>query len=173
MDQQLLNYLTQRKINLEFAKKFCFQVYYSFNNKKEHYGIGFMNNSGGIDIRNIFSSKYGKICLGKKEITTINNSSDVVSLFESWSDFLSYLTLKNTIPNKNFILLNSTSLVKKAFELLDNYSKIKLFFDNDSAGDKATEFLIQNIKIKSIDNRVHYKNYKDLNEFLIGRKNTE
>ena len=161
-NQKLLDYLISRKINLQFAKRFCFQVHYSFSNEKENYGIGFMNDVGGLEIRN----KFFKGCLGKKEITTINNNSDVVSIFESWSDFLSYLTLKNEIPEENFIILNSTSLVKKTIGLIDSYDVIKLFFDNDEAGNKATIFLIENTNGKIIDNRIHYKDFNDLNNYL-------
>jgi len=170
-NKSLLEYLKDRKINLLFAKQFCFQVHYSFANEKEYYGIGFMNNSGGIEVRNTFSIKYGKICLGKKEITTIKNNFKTVSMFESWSDFLSYLTLKNCIPNENFIILNSTSMIKNVIKIIANYSEIKVFLDNDAAGNIATDFLIKNIKNKVTDNRIHYKNHKDLNEFLMNRSN--
>ena len=165
-NQKLLDYLTSREINLTFAKQFCFEVYYSFSYGKVNYGIGFRNNSGGLEIR----TKSFKGCLGKKAITSINNNSEVVSLFESWSDFLSYLTLKKMIPDENFIILNSTSMVKKTIELIDNYSIIKVFFDNDTAGNLATEFLKKNTKQKIIDNRIHYKKHKDLNEYLINRQ---
>lgn len=164
-NQKLLDYLSTRKINLLFAKRFCFQVHYSFSNGKENYGIGFMNDVGGLEIRN----KFFKGCLGKKEITTINNNSDVVSIFESWSDFLSYLTLKKEIPEENFIILNSTSLVKKVSSLLDNYALIQLFFDNDEAGNIATNFLIENTNNEIIDNRIHYKNFNDLNDYLLNQ----
>ena len=165
-NQKLLDYLSNRKINLQFAKRFCFQVHYSFANGKENYGIGFMNDVGGFEIRN----KLFKGCLGKKEITTINNNSDVISLFESWSDFISYLTLKKEIPKENYIILNSTSLVKKVIGLLDNYDTTKLFFDNDESGNKATDFLIENANSKIIDNRIHYKNFNDLNDYLMNQK---
>lgn len=162
-NQNLLDYLSSRKINLQFAKQFCFQVHYSFSKGKEFYGIGFMNDVGGLEIRN----KIFKGCLGKKEITTINNNSDVVSIFESWSDFLSYLTLKNEIPKENFIILNSTSLVKKMIGLIEDYSPVKLFFDNDEAGNKAINFIKENTNNKIIDNRIHYKKYNDLNDYLV------
>ncbi|WP_166384266.1 toprim domain-containing protein [Polaribacter sp. 11A2H] len=166
-NQKLLDYLSNRKINLKFAKQFCFQVHYSFSNGKELYGIGFMNDVGGLEIVNIFNKNFRKICLGKKEITTINNNSDVVSIFESWSDFLSYLTLKKEIPKENFIILNSTSLVSKTIDLLNDYSIIKSFMDNDEAGNKATNFLIENTSSEIIDNRIHYKNFNDLNNYLM------
>lgn len=165
-NQNLLDYLSSRKINLQFAKQFCFQVHYSFSSGKENYGIGFMNDVGGFETRN----KFFKGCLGKKEITTINNNSNVVSLFESHSDLLSYFSLKKEIPKENFIILNSTSLVKNTIVLIEDYSTVKLFFDNDEAGNKATNFIIENTNNIAIDNRIHYKNFNDLNDYLINQK---
>ncbi|OAD42949.1 toprim domain-containing protein [Polaribacter atrinae] len=164
-NQILLDYLSSRKINLTFAKRFCFQVHYSFSEGKDLFGIGFMNDIGGLEIRN----KFFKGCLGKKEITTINNNSDVVSIFESWSDFLSYLTLKKEIPKENFIILNSTSMIKKVIDLLGDYSIIKVFLDNDTSGDQATNFLIENTNNKIIDKRIDYKNFNDLNDYLMNQ----
>lgn len=163
----LIEYLENRKINIEFAKGFLYQVHYTFDSKKEYYGIGFMNDFGGFEIRNNFF----KGCLGKKTITTINNNSDTLSLFESWSDFLSYLTLKNNMPHENFVILNSTSLIKKALGLTGDFSQIKCFLDNDEAGNKAFDFLNKHSKNIIVDCRKHYKNYKDLNEFLIRKTN--
>lgn len=164
-NQKLLDYLTKRKINLDFAKKYCCEVHYSFTNGKPFYGVGFLNNSDGYEVR----SQFYKGCLGKKAITTICNNSQVVSLFESWSDFLSYLTLKKKLPDENYIILNSTSMIKKVVELVREYSEIKVFFDNDEAGNKATSFLQDNVKDKVKDYRIHYKNHNDLNEYLLAR----
>ena len=161
----LIEYLKLRKINIEYAKRFLFQVHYSFDSEKEYYGIGFMNDFGGLEIRN----KFFKGCLGKKSITTINNNSDVISLFESWSDFLSYLTLKKIIPNENFIILNSTSLIQKIPELIKDYSKTKCFFDNDEAGNKALKHLKEKVSKELIDCRIHYKSHNDLNDYLISK----
>lgn len=164
-NKNLLSYLRERKINLDFARQFCSQVHYTFDDKKEYYAVGFKNDKGSYELRN----KFFKGILGGKEITTIDNNCQVVSLFESWSDFLSYLTLKKKVPEENFIILNSTSLVKKALEPARLYSEIKVFFDNDQAGDKATNFLLDNIRDKVTDYRIHYKNYNDLNEYLLAR----
>ena len=164
-NKYLIAYLDERKINLDFARQFCCQVHYTFDHKKEYYAIGFKNDNGAYEVRN----KFFKGCLGTKTITTIINNSQVVSLFESWSDFLSYLTLKNKVPDEDYIILNSTSLVKKVVDLAREYYKIKVFFDNDEAGDKATTFLLDNIKDKMTDCRIHYKNYNDLNEYLLAQ----
>lgn len=165
VNPNLLSYLNGRKINLDFARQFCSQVHYTFDDKKEYYAVGFKNDKGSYELRN----KFFKGILGGKEITTIDNNCQVVSLFESWSDFLSYLTLKKKVPDENFIILNSTSLIKKALEPARLYSEIKVFFDNDEAGNRATNFLLDNIKDKVTDYRIHYKNYNDLNEYLLAR----
>lgn len=166
-NSNLIDYLNSRKINIEFAQQFLFQVHYSFGFVKEYYGVGFMNDFGGWEIRN----KFFKGCLGKKSLTTINNNSDVICLFESWSDFLSYLSLKKHITDENFIILNSTSLIKKILELIEDYSKVKCFFDNDKAGNNAFDFIRENSNVKIEDCRIHYKSFKDLNEYLIQKNN--
>lgn len=170
-NENLINYISSRKMNVEIAKKICFQVHYTFKSMKqnEYYGIGFMNDSGGIEIR----SKYFKGCLGKKDITSINNNSNSVLIFESWSDFVSYMTLKNkTLKQENYIILNSTSLTKRAGVLLQNYKHVSLFLDNDEAGDKATKSIINSLSVDVIDCRNLYENYKDLNDYLINNLNS-
>ncbi len=161
----LLKYILERKISISIAQKYCQEIHYSVG-QKYYLAIAFKNRLGGYEVRN----KNFKGCLGKKDITTIFNQSKTVSIFESWSDFLSYLTLKKEMPEENFIILNSTAMVKKASEILKNYSKIKTFLDNDNAGDKAYNFLKENYNNEILDNRIHYKNYNDLNEFLIAKK---
>lgn len=163
----LLNYLKERKINISIAQKYCSQIHYSFLNKKQYYGIGFKNNKGGFEIRN----KYFKGCLGKKEITTICNSSNVVCLFESFTDFLAYKTLDKKNIEEDYIITNSTALVKNCIELIKKYNHIKTCFDNDDSGKKATTLIIENCNSKITDYSNFYKGYKDVNEYLINREN--
>lgn len=168
-NRNLLDYIKERKLNLDFAKRFCCQVHYTFSNKKTAYGIGFMNDRGGFEIRN----KGYQGCLGKKAITSILNNSKIVSLFESWSDFLSYLTLKNKIPNEDFIILNSTSLVKNTKELLQKYTTLKVFFDNDDSGKRALRFVQEHADNEVVDCSVHYSEYIDLNDYLQSLRNKQ
>ncbi|MGO3181867.1 MAG: toprim domain-containing protein [Aequorivita sp.] len=165
-NKNLLNYLDERKLNLEFAKRFCCQVHYTFIGKKQAYGIGFMNDRGGFEIRN----EGFKGCLGKKSITSIIQNSKTVSLFESWSDLISYLTLKNEIPNEDFIILNSTTMVKIAIKSLSKYTTTKVFFDTDVSGVKALKFIQDNVENSVIDCSAHYSDFDDLNDFLVNRK---
>lgn len=166
-NKNLLMYLEERKLNIDFVRQYCHQIHYTFDNKKEYYGIGFMNNLGSFEIRN----KFFKGCYGRKYISTISNKSNTVCLFESWSDFLSYLTLKNEIPHEDFIVLNSTTLVKLTKELLQKYTTLKVFFDNDESGNTALKFIQDNAQHEVIDCSVHYSEYNDLNDYLQSSKN--
>jgi DNA primase len=159
----LISYLTERKINIEIAKYYIRELHYQINNKR-YFGIAFKNDSDGYEIRN----KYFKGAIGKKNITTIaGEKRKEVIIFEGFIDFLSYLTLKAHIPKKDFIVLNSVGLIKK-IPHLHNYKTISLALDNDDAGTKATKY-IQELYPYAQDVRRYYKNYKDLNEFLISR----
>lgn len=164
-NKYLLDYLKSRKINLEIAQKYCSQVHYSLSNKKQYYGIAFKNNNEGFEIRN----KYFKGCLGRKDITTIYNYSNTVCVFESFSDFLAYKTLQKNEINEDYIITNSTVLVKKCVELIKEYKSVKTYFDNDQSGRNSNELIEQNCNTKFIDCSSFYKMYKDLNEYLIKR----
>lgn len=157
-----------RKLNFIKARRYCKEVHYAIN-KQLYFAIGFPNDKGGYEIRN----KYVKLCLGKKAITTIKNDSTACVLFESWSDFVAFLCL---FPRReydyDYIILNSVSLldkVLKAKERLKSYKTIIGFFDNDKAGDRATEKLLKSYPKKGVDNRKIYQNYKDANAYLASK----
>ena len=84
-------------------------------------------------------------------------------------DFLSYLTINKNAPLKHYLILNSVGLLETALsQTSTNYELLSLYLDNDKAGDTATKEIIEKINFCDVvDKRVHYKNYKDLNEFLI------
>ena len=78
-----------------------------------------------------------------------------------------------------FSLLFYFLLLQYQFEILDLVlveflqeflDIIKLYFDNDESGNKATDYLIESVKSKIIDNRIHYKNFNDLNDYLVNVK---
>ncbi len=169
-NHNLINYLKSRKINPQIAKDFCCEIHYTFNNSKRYYGIGFKNNSDGYEVRNQFF----KGCLGKKDVTTFYRNLNTICLFESWSDFLSYLTLKKGMTNESFIILNSTAMVKRISSKINNFKTVKVFFDNDNSGDKAFDILQQKVdRNKLTDCRNHYRKHNDLNEYLIHKTDGE
>ena len=76
----LLEYLKNRKVENQTA--FLKEIHYRVNDKN-YFGIGFKNDSGGYEIRN----KYSKICLGKKDISTIKNGKESLRIFEGFFRF--------------------------------------------------------------------------------------
>ena len=57
-------------------------------------------------------------------------------------------------------------MILKIKNLIQNYQKVELYFDNDNAGNRAVE-MIKNAGENIEDCRILYKNHKDLNEFLM------
>ena len=163
----LLEYLKFRKVENQTA--FLKEIHYQMNDKN-YFGIGFKNDSGGYEIRN----KYAKICLGKKDITTIKNDSGNVKIFEGFIDFLSFKNVENFLEKEpsNYIILNSVSMISTLKNSLENYKKIELYFDNDEAGNRAVEMLKNKLE-KVEDGRILYKDFKDLNEWAMSSTKLE
>ncbi|HSD07671.1 toprim domain-containing protein [Flavobacterium sp.] len=169
-NKNLLEYAKSRNLGGEIIQKYCKEVHYSINDKK-YYGIGFQNDAGGFEIRN----KYVKMVLGKKEITTLNNHQNSMMFFESWSDFISFLTLYPAEEFKHdYIILNSVTMLEKSLIQIYKCINVELYkyifliccFDNDEAGDKATKKAKEKFPEIFKDGRIRYKNSKDLNDYL-------
>ena len=161
----LLEYLKSRKV--ENQTTYLKEIHYQINDKN-YFGIGFKNDSGGYEIRN----KYSKICLGKKDVSTIKNDSENLKIFEGFFDFLSFKNVENFLEKEpsDYIILNSVSMIHNIKNSLGNYENIELYFDNDEAGNRAVKMLkneLENIE----DCRVLYSDLKDLNEYLTQQTN--
>ena len=158
----LLSYLNERSIDIDIAKCHCRQVHYSIKNNP-YFAIGFKNDAGGWELRN----RSFKGCCTPKEITTLNNGSNTVIVFEGFIDFLSYLTIKrNPSPAIDTAVLNSTANLNKAIPFLKSYRTIHTFLDNDTAGQKTVEQLQQSFPASEVINHSSfYKDYKDLNDY--------
>ena len=157
----LLEYLKRRKVEnqIEFLKEVHYQM-----NDKNYFGIGFKNDSDGFDIRNAYS----KICLGKKDMTTIENDSSSIRIFEGFIDFLSFKNVENYLEKEpaDYLILNSVSMINKIQNSIHNYKNIELYFDNDEAGNRAVEML-KSENENAEDCRILYSDFKDLNDWLI------
>jgi 5S rRNA maturation endonuclease (ribonuclease M5) len=163
----LLEYLKSRKV--ENQTTYLKEIHYQINDKN-YFGIGFKNDSGGYEIRN----KYSKICLGKKDVSTIKNDSENLKIFEDFFDFLSFKNVEKSLSDEksDYIILNSVSMISKIKNLLKNYKKIELYFDNDEAGNRAVETLkkeFENVE----DDRILYKDFKDLNDWAMSSTKLE
>ena len=67
----LIDYLRERGINIELAKRECKELRFE-NNGKTYFAIGFPNMVGGYELRN----RYFKGCLAPKDITHIRQQGE-------------------------------------------------------------------------------------------------
>ena len=160
----LCRYLSERKVPLEIAKKYCKEVHFELNGR-QNFAIGFENKSGGFELRNsVFKGSSSP-----KDVTQIQVSqAKKIAVFEGFFSFLSYQTIhqKSAARLTNFLVLNSLSFFKKSRQLMEENQKINLYLDRDAAGITCTQNALK-WDIKYIDKSNLYKNHKDLNDYLI------
>jgi len=166
---KLIEWINARKIDLPLANLYCREVHYQVRDKM-YFSIGFGNDNGGYELSSPLNFKG---CIPPKEITTIKNGHSTCLAFEGFWDFLSYLTLQKTERTKyDVAILNSVANIQKALPFLKEHKNIYTFFDNDESGRKAFQ------KIKSFcfsvdDMSIRYAGYKDLNDYLCGKKQVQ
>lgn len=160
--QALLNYLKSRNIPISVAKGYCKEVWYS-NKGKTFFAIGLKNQLGGWELRN----KYYKTSTSPKTYSHFNNGHQNLIVVEGMFDLLSLeVLLKEELCEYDVIVLNSVAFIKCIESFLGNYKLIKLYLDNDSTGDIATEYLMKSHS-NFVDCRGIYKGSKDANEKLL------
>lgn len=171
----LLQYLTEKRgINPDIAIKYLVEVQYRNNeNGKVYFAAGIKNENEGYEIRNA----YFKSSIGQKGVSIIKGrKGDSAIVFEGFMDFLSALTYFQTndlsmfqnIVESDVLVMNSASFHERTKELLqaNNYSKISLFLDNDTAGQRVKESILSILQKNVVDCSIIYKNHKDFNSFL-------
>lgn len=168
----LFQYLKERCIDFEVAKRYLKQVDFKVRNRNAtQFALGFENDAGGaFEFRN----KLMKGTIGStKTITSINlQAGNRVLLFEGFFDFLSYLTDQNITELKDsVIVLNSTMLERKAREVLESvaFSEALFFLDNDESGRKTFHSLSARLPYPVKDELVIYFGFKDYNEYLVSK----
>jgi len=161
-NKALEEYISTRKINLDIARMYLQEAYYTINEKR-YFALAFKNDKGGYELRN----KYFKGSTSPKWISTIHGDESSTNVFEGFSDYLSCLTYYNVERLKyQTVILNSLAFINVLPAEIKNTN---LFFDNDNAGKEAA-YLIST-KTKSVDyGRQIYPQQKDFNEFLINIK---
>ena len=162
---KLLLYLAERGLQPSDVSPFLSEVYYRVS-EKCFFALGFQNDAGGWELRN----PYFKGCFAPKAITTIKGTdSHKLQLFEGFMDFLSFLSMKEEITN-HCLVMNSVSNVAKAICYLNDrhLTHIRAFLDNDEAGRRAVQdFIKAGFHVE--DMNIHYKDFKDLNDFHVSR----
>jgi DNA primase len=160
----LKDYLKSRSISIATTRKLVKEVHYSFKGKS-YFAIGLKNSSGGWELRN----RYFKNSSSPKDITHIKNGNEKLIVTEGLFDLLSILNGNGNLELEyDFLVLNSIAFVQKAMKIMDSYTLIDLYLDNDSAGKKTTKKLIKYSK-NCIDRSGLYTGFKDVNEWLIHR----
>ena len=160
----------ERCIDLEKAMPFLKCITYEVRGRC-YEAIGFANLSGGYELRD---NKTFKGTIAPKDITPIFtdkiiNQIQPTCVFEGFMDFLSFLSMKEEVTNA-CIVLNSVSNTAKAIRYMNaqGISFIRTFLDNDDAGRRAVQdFIKAGFHVE--DMNIHYKDFKDLNDFHVSR----
>ena len=160
-------YLTKvRCINLEKAMPFLKCISYEVRGRR-YQAIGFANLSGGYELRD---DKTFKGTIAPKDITPIfTDRAEPVCIFEGFMDFLSFLSMKEEITN-HCLVMNSVSNVARTIRYLNDrhLTHIRAFLDNDEAGRRTVQdFIKAGFHVE--DMNIHYKDFKDLNDFHVSR----
>lgn len=168
----LVDYLVERKINVDIAQECCDEVHYRIR-KQFYFAIGFRNDVGGYELRN----KFFKGAISPKDVTIVNNASNTCCIFEGFMDYLSYLTLQQSggllYPvgdSRDYIVLNSVANFSKIVGRLKDYRMKYCFLDNDDAGSKTLKDIQARCGLNVFDQSVCYRGYKDLNDYLINAR---
>lgn len=169
---KLLEYLKERKIDIEIANRYLSEIHYMLNGKN-YYALGFKCDDAGYELRSPISKRN----INGKNISTINNGSNSVKVFEGFFDFLSYATEHKTeYKNYDYIVLNTSAFVEgmlndlayknvnQMYLKLLKYGRIDTYFDNDNTGKKITNSFQEMFK-GSNDFSPLYQQYNDYNEF--------
>lgn len=164
----ICDYLNSRGISVSVAIPFCKEVYYQLGGRN-YFAVGFENSSGGYELRSAFF----KGSSSPKDVTHFDNGSKSVCVLEGFMDFLSLLSLRQHTPVKtDFLILNSVSFAARSLPLVRKYENVFLYLDQDKAGRKTAE-LYKSEGINPVDVSGFYRQYKDLNEYLISGQRPE
>ncbi|WP_278352379.1 toprim domain-containing protein [Chryseobacterium gleum] len=174
----LIQYLYERSLS-EKVYPFIKEVWFTTNNK-QFYAVGFKNNSGGWELRNVFY----KGALHKKDISVLpffssagsitsdetgnNITNQKVAIFEGFTDALSFIEMQKSFQG-DLLVLNSTAMLKKALTALDAYSEISLFLDNDKTGMQCKDTITTHFPHAKDFSHI-YSDHKDLNQYLTAKR---
>lgn len=173
---KLYNYAFERGIDGNILENYCKEIIYKNKGNQNIYSaIGFKNNTDGFELRyqNHTKDNGFKGCLGRKEISTINDIKFVNScyVFEGFFDFLSFCQYfqnqKTNTPLSNIIVLNTLAIANRV-----DYKRFKTvycYFDNDTGGLSAYN------KLSALHTGVNFinasaklfPNHNDFNDFIL------
>lgn len=174
----LFDYLKKRGIDRAIGEKYLKQVYFLHRSSKRRiYGLGMKNRAGGFEIRNPLGFKG---VIGNKMISVFKGDCEnqVIDVYEGMFDFLSgvQLSLLKGQGANDSIVMHTNTLYQEAAKVITagEYHRVRLWFDNDEAGQKGQEALMDeiakqsNMAIEPMNQ--YYSNFKDVNEWQMELK---
>jgi DNA primase len=179
-DETLLAYSQSRGISEATIQRFCSEVSVRTGGKVKTY-IGFQNNAEGFVLRSPEKGKSGKRCtssaptyLNAGGVNCTEPSSDSVTVFEGFFDFLSFMELTSDSslrPKQDICVLNSVVNAQAAADFIRSHQTVHLYLDNDEAGRRTSREITNNILAANqeaiiTDHNEEYKDFNDLNEWL-------
>ena len=143
----------ERGIPLSLLERYCRQVtYHSVADPSRRFTvIGFPNDGGGYALRGTGSPQRSKrnYLSGVSTFSADGTHAPGASvagtkcvLFEGFFDFLAWMAWRGVRePGMDACVLNSTANLAQARSWILSHGSVRSFFDNDGAGDRATETL--------------------------------
>jgi len=180
----LAQYLLDRAITPNVAAPYLANVGFSPAKQptKKWYGIGWLNQSGGYEVRMANSTGF-KACIGTKDITFYaakdhkpETPHNRLHVFESQFDFLSYLCMFEGInpAQENYLILNSANLAGRAIEGIQaheqKFEPLILWTQNDEPGQKAAAAFLALTDRAVLTAAHYYEGFKDLNDAFKAQK---
>ncbi len=170
----LLEYTAARGIPDPIAVRYCKEVILRGKTIGKTYdNIGFPNNAGGFALKSPSgfksTTKSGITTIDTTGIFSLRPTSGIVTIFEGFFDFLSWLAMdKREIPDTDICVLNSVANLGRALPYLKAHSIVRCCLDNDKAGLKAMDDLREQLQgIASVEKSSFYEGFKDVNEWWI------
>ena len=165
--------IAERCIDAKIAEQFLKILFFKhLPTGKSYTAVGIENRVGGYEIRNPFFK--GTVPESFKSFSWFQTAMghEQIVCFEGFMDFLSYGTFFGWGQEQDYLILNSVSFSKKAIEFLKSkdYKQVQTYFDNDTAGERAT-FLFQEAFEHMESKNAIFEGYKDFNAFLVNMKN--
>ena len=176
----LLKYSSDRGIRKSIIEKYCTEVVVRPARAGGEFKsfIGFPNNDGGFVLRGCSSKRCTSSCptyISTKGEFTLEQSSNCISVFEGFFDFLSFVELysdDSLMPVSDVCVLNSVVNKDKVLSHILSYDAVRLFLDNDKAGWDTAAFISKEARTHGIivsDESATYGSWNDLNEYLMSR----
>lgn len=173
----LIDYIIDRGITVAIARKYLREIdFYNSATQRTFKALGLRNTDEGYELRN----RAFKGSVKSKNVSFIRGSTPpatAIHVFEGMFDHLSALLHeKGRKFEDDVIVLNSISNLEKAFPYIRDYpyTEIHTWFDNDLAGEKATQAfksLAAEMNVKHRPKNEIYAPHKDVNAWHLANLN--